>query len=148
MHYKLYYKTPSLQKHLSERRTKSKKQQPAKPPKYHIQSSQVLYLHNGALVPSSWLIGILLLLNLPDHKLKSLGDVLVVPRACLRVSTVVRFSKGFAFLDGDLTLVWTQITLVCHNDNRNPFGALKKMSALKNRIRMMVDLPSDSESYL
>jgi hypothetical protein len=64
-------------------------------------------LHDLALVPTGWLIGVLLLLDLSNHKLKSLGDILVVPSACFRVGTVELLSQNFAILNSDFTLVWT-----------------------------------------
>lgn len=69
--------------------------------------SALLALHDLTLVTPSWLVGVLLLLNLPNHKLKSLSDVLIVPCTCFRVGTIELLSQTFAILNSDLTLVRT-----------------------------------------
>jgi hypothetical protein len=141
--------TPKVRKvTLSERLTES-----SCPPEDTIRSChpRLSTLHDLARVSTSWLIWVLLLLNLSNHKLKSFGDILIVPCACFGVGTVELFSQSFAILNSDLTLIWAQVTLVPHDDNRNPFRALSK-SVLRGRNRMHVmnrlDLPSDSEFCL
>ena len=69
--------------------------------------SALLTLHDLTLVTPSWLVGILLLLNLPNHKLKSFGDILVIPCACFRIGTIELLSQGFALLNSNFTLIRT-----------------------------------------
>jgi hypothetical protein len=54
----------------------------------HKVESCPLTLHDLALVPTCWLVGVLLFLDLPNHKLKSLSDILVVPCTCFCGGTV------------------------------------------------------------
>ena len=106
---------------------------------------QTLTLHDLTLVSSSWLIGVLLFLNLPNHELKGFGNILIVPCACFCVSTVEFLSQSFAVLDGDLALVRTQVTLVSNNNDGNPFRALEWLGVWKGRLLMVkMDLPDDS----
>ena len=65
------------------------KKQPPTTVFHNIKSCLLLSsLHDLALITTSWLVGVLLLLDLPDHELESFGDILVVPGACFRVGTV------------------------------------------------------------
>lgn len=81
-------------------------------------------LHDNTLVSTRWLIWIGELLDLADHELESLADILVVAGAGLGVAAVELLSQSLALLDGDLTLVWTEITLVTNQDDGNPLDAL------------------------
>ena len=83
-----------------------------------------LDLHDGALVASSWLVWVLGLLDLSNHQLKCLGDILVVTSARLSPRTLVLLSELLAILWSDLTLFWTQVALVTNNHDWNPVGAL------------------------
>jgi hypothetical protein len=93
-----------------------------------------------ALVPARWFIGVLLFLDLTNHQLKSFGDILIVPGACFCVGAVKLFSQSFAILNGDLTLVRTQITFVSDDDNRNPFRALRRSVHRRGlELHVMID---------
>lgn len=63
--------------------------------------------HEHAFVAPGWLVGILRLLNLPDHEIKRLADILIVPRAGLGVCALELLGQLFPLLQGDLALVGT-----------------------------------------
>lgn len=83
--------------------------------------------HHAALVSARWLVWILRLLNLTDHQLECLGNILVVASRSFSPSTLVLFCKRLSVLCCDLALLWTQIALVADDDYRNPIRSLHKL---------------------
>lgn len=86
--------------------------------------SHLFALHDHTFTTSCRLIWILRFLDLANHHLKGFGDVLIVPCTGLGVCTIELLRQGLSFFYRDLTLIWSQITLVAHDHDRNPFRTL------------------------
>lgn len=80
--------------------------------------------HDHTLAAGGRLIRILRLLDLSDEQLKGLFDVFVVARAGLGPAAAVLLRQLLAVLSCDLALLGAQVTLVAHDDDRNPLDAL------------------------
>ena len=85
-------------------------------------SKLALRSHDLASLPTtSRLIGVLSLLDLPDHELEGFGYILIVTSACLRAGAFEFFGHLLAVFDRNLALLWPQVTFVSNNDYWNPF---------------------------
>lgn len=82
--------------------------------------------HDFALPTVRALGGVLRLLNLRDQELERLGDVLVIAGTGLGPRAVELLRQPAPILLADLSLLWPQIALVTHNDDRDPVRALRE----------------------
>ena len=80
-------------------------------------------LHDYAIPPASWLLGVLRLLNFCNHQFKCLDDILVVPCRRLRPRTIPFCCQGLALFSRNLSLD-VEIGFVADHYDWNPIGAL------------------------
>lgn len=76
-------------------------------------------LHDDAVLALFGLTGFLTLLDLGDHTLKGLADVLIEPGTCFCPATAELLSQFTAVFSLDLALLGTKIRLVTNNDERD-----------------------------
>jgi hypothetical protein len=82
-------------------------------------------LHDSTLrIALLGLASLLTLLDLRDHALESLADVLVVARAGLGEAAAQLFGELLAVCERDLALLGSQVGFVAHNREGNCVGAL------------------------
>jgi hypothetical protein len=82
-------------------------------------------LHDSTLrIALLGLASLLTLLDLRDHALESLADVLVVARAGLCEAAAQLFGELLAVCEGDLALLGSQVGFVAHDRERDCVGAL------------------------
>lgn len=79
------------------------------------------------LPPSGGLVRVRRLLDLPDHELERLDDVLVVAGTGLRERALEALCELLAVLGRNLALLGSQIALVADDDDRDPFCALLEL---------------------
>ena len=84
-----------------------------------------LSLHDSTLgVPLFRLARLLALLDLGNHPLESLADILVVARAGLREAAAQLFGELLAVGEGDLALLGAQVGFVAYDCEGDCVGAL------------------------
>ena len=89
--------------------------------------ARIRILHDCALgVAFFRLSSFLALLNLRDHALESLADVLVVARARFGETAAQLFGEFLAVGEGDLALFGAQIGLVADDCEGDGIGALER----------------------
>lgn len=71
--------------------------------------------HHSTFVVTSWLAGIVRLLNFPNHKLKGLRDIEIQESTGLCESTVHLLRQLTTFFKRNLSLFRLEITLVSNN---------------------------------
>jgi hypothetical protein len=76
-------------------------------------------LHDDTVLALFGLTSFLALLDLGDHTLEGLADVLIESGACFSPATAELFSQFTAIFGFDLTLLGTKIGLVSNNDERD-----------------------------
>lgn len=76
---------------------------------------------------------VLRLLDLPDHQVKRLGDVVVISSTGLSECGVELLGDLTTFFEGDLALLGFEIALVADDGDGNPFCALKTEVSSKSR---------------
>lgn len=121
------YQAPRrLQMSLSKRLKRSHPLEPTK----STNSSRILALHSrlshylARLSISCRFIGVRCLLNLPNHELECLDNVLIISSASLSPGALELVRELLAFLRGNLPLLWSQVLLVTDDDYRDPFCTL------------------------
>jgi len=97
--------------------------------------SRILELHDCTFAAASGLTRVLGPLHLRNHKLKGLLYVLVVARAGFGVGTFELGGEGFAVFRRDLALFGTQVRLIAHDDERNPFDGKVVQDLIANDAR-------------
>jgi hypothetical protein len=83
-----------------------------------------LVLHHDTLVSSRWRLGIARLLNLANHQLKSLVDILVITCTGFYPRTLELFAERLAFCGGYLSLFRSQVGLIANNHDGDEVCAL------------------------
>jgi hypothetical protein len=76
-------------------------------------------LHDDTVLALFGLTSFLTLLDLGNHTLKGLADVLIESGACFCPATIELFSQFTAVFSLDLALLGTKIGLVANNDERD-----------------------------